>query len=177
MNVSMKCPWYLPIGPKRSCLISLLYADWSEASLWNLPGVWRSVLKDIVSMVLWMIVVLDSGLDALVTVTVQTFGRTQVCFNDVLVWLSMNPPAVYLVKYISHNSCLPELSIAEVQYIPSNYGQVYKKTPKLSQVREQEQCMCSQCGNALDLASETSDGIFSLCEAACGGLSCWVKGS
>lgn len=99
-----------------------------------------------------MTVVLDSGLDGLVTVTAQTFGKTHVGFNDVLVWLSMNPPAVYLVKYISHNSCLPELSITEVQYIPSNYGQVYKKTPKLSKVREQDQCMFSHCGNALDLA-------------------------
>lgn len=76
------------------------------------------------------------------------FDRTHICFNDVLVWLSMNPPAAYLVKYISHNSCLPELLIAEVRYIPSNYGQIYKKIPKLSKVRKQDWCMCSQCGNA-----------------------------
>lgn len=93
-NVPTKCSHHLPIGPKMSCLISLLYGNWSAVSLRNLPGVWRLVLKDRVSMVLWMIVVLDSGLGALVTVTAQMFGRTQVCFNDVLVWPSLNPPAV-----------------------------------------------------------------------------------
>lgn len=77
----------------------------------------------------------------------KMFDRTHICFNDMLVWLSMNPPSAYLVKYISHNSCLPELLIAAFKYIPSNYGQVYKKTPKLSKVKEQNQCMYSKCGN------------------------------
>lgn len=81
----------------------------------------------------------------------KMFDRTHICFNDAMVWLSMNPPAAYLVKYISHNSCLPELLITEVWYIPSNYGPVYKKIPKLSKVRRHNRCMCSQCGKAQTL--------------------------
>ncbi len=110
-NVSEKCPWHLPIGPNLPNLCRLVRSEPLESPRCVAIGAER------ISMVLWMIVVLDSGLDALVIVTAQTFGRTQVCFNDVLVWLSMNPPAVYLV-----DSCLPELSITEAQYIPSNYG-------------------------------------------------------
>lgn len=148
-------------GPEWISSIVLVSADWLRMSLWVYvislvcADRCRKSLQSLHGLCLWMNVVLDSGLDALVIVTAQTFGRTQFCFNSVLVWLSMNPPAVYLVKYIWHNSCLPELSITEVWYIPPNYGQVYKKTPKLSKVREQDQCMCSQCGNAPDLAFES----------------------
>ncbi len=49
-NVYKEYSWSLLIGPKQSCLTFLVYADWSQMFLWNVPGLWLLVQNDTVAL-------------------------------------------------------------------------------------------------------------------------------